>query len=251
MDVRKIDVRLPFLLLAFTACASSPAAPALAAVRFGITAGAQWTRFAQSFEPDSALGTAAGQLWSGTGFAGVTLQRPAGVAVVLATGMEFGVVSDRVRFSAGPFAGTRLVRLHMLSVPLCAEWHHGPWFIGAGPEVRVLLDAHREFEALAGDSLGSTDTILVGKSVPLGRRQAGPLAQIIEQVGTFDASGDVTELYERVGLAARVAAGREFRLGPRVLRAELRWTEGLTHVGKSPLPAARMRAAQLGLGFTW
>jgi hypothetical protein len=81
-------------------------------------------------------------------------------------------------------------------------------------------------------------------------RSAGPAAVIFENVG-LDRWFDATDQFRRWSLAAQFAVGREMPVGAHVLRADLRWSEGITHQQWYPQITQRTRAAQLAIGFLW
>ena len=81
-------------------------------------------------------------------------------------------------------------------------------------------------------------------------RGAQPAAQIFESSGQSDWSNE-TDQFRRWSLAAQFAVGRDLAVGPHVLHADLRWSEGITDQQWYPQITQRTRAVQLALGFLW
>lgn len=236
-----------FTLLVSTAIAFA-ASPAAAWPRVGVTGGPQFTQLvSRSYDaigrPDVS--------WTLTGFGGATAELPLPGSLVLVTGLEYGGHSDDQVYGATTSQGggvvtgesRRKLRQGVLSMPARVEWRPGRWRLGAGPELRYLASAEQYWQ------VGLPAPPPPNLSSARGR-VAGPAGQIFESVQP-DHWYDVTSLFRRWSFAAQLAVGREMPLGAHAMRADLRWSEGITNQQWSPEAPQRTRAAQLAFGLHW
>jgi hypothetical protein len=171
--------------------------------------------------------------------------------LALATGLEYGEHLDDSRWGLtvvtfGSSLNTQAelqTRLRTLVLPVRLEWCPGRWRLGAGPEVRYLVRADQRWPY-------PSDGFVVARSSVVPGRNPGPKALIFESVSP-NKWYDATSLYRRWSLAAQFAAGREFPAGSHLLRADVRWSEGITHQQWNAASTRRTRAAQLALGLLW
>ncbi len=219
-----------------------------ASVRCGLTGSANLTTFTPLLLSDEGLGSHDAWSWAGAG--GLQLEVPLRPHFVLASGLEYGDIADRVGFTVvftDPYSSATIKfdfyrRLHTLSMPVRLEWRAGNWRLGAGPEVLYLLRA---------DARWSEPVIYTApSSATAAGRRTGPAAQIFEGSSVTDWN-DITSNYRRWSLAMQVAAAREVPLGRHTVRIDGRWSEGLTDWAWAPAATQRVRAARFGLGLLW
>lgn len=172
-----------------------------------------------------------------------TWTSPAGIR--LGSGLRYVSFADRLIAELTDASGTtRLTgatRLHYLSVPARLELHpfgdDRPGLV-LGPELAVLAFARREV-----DVHGPVPP------APAGARRAGPLAQIFEELGTFDREGDVSSDYERVHVLASAGLAWSVPLAGGRARADVRWVHGLGDVRRSGAVEQRTGGLELTVGF--
>ncbi len=238
--VVRVMVAVGVFLLSASAAAARP--------RFGVAGGPQFTELvarANEFESSQVVH------WTATGFGGAAVELPLRGGLVIMTGIEYGQHSDEQLFVPaisliGPTSlgeSRRELRQRVFASPVRLEWRPGPWRLGAGPELRYLLRAEQRWRA------PQVMPMATGSAAARGR-VAGPAAQIFESVrpGVWY---DATSVFRRWSLAAQLAVGREVPLGTHALRADLRWSEGITHQQWAATAAQRSRAAQLALAWLW
>jgi hypothetical protein len=235
---------LLFLFVAITLAASTVAARP----RFGVVALPQITQLAsRSYE----FGTADVK-WSWAGGGGVVAELPLPGRFSLATGLEYSEHADDQSTSSSLTVGItpvtlavrRELRLRIAALPVRVEWRSGRWRLGAGPEVRYLVRADQRVSVSSSDIATTPGTVAEARG-----RGAQPAAQIFESSG--QSWSNETDQFRRWSLAAQFAVGREFPLGGHLLRADLRWSEGITDQQWYSQITQRTRAAQLALGFLW
>lgn len=228
------------LVLSVVASAAGP--------RFGVTGGPQLTELVA--RSSDVIGWPEVS-WTLTGFGGATAELPLPGGLVFVTGLEYGGHSDDQVYGATTSQGggvitgesRRKLRQRMLSMPARVMWRPGRWRLGAGPELRYLLSAEQRWQVALPAPPQPNLASARG-------RVAGPAGQIFESVQP-DQWYDATSLFRRWSLAAQLAVGREMPLGEHAVRADLRWSEGITRQQWSPEAAQRTRAAQLAFGLLW
>jgi hypothetical protein len=237
----------PLVVLALTTIALA-VSPAAAWPRVGVTGGPQLTQLAsRSYD---LIGRPEVR-WTLTGVGGVLVEMPMRGRFVLATGLEYSEHADLQHWRAAVGGSGSLVTLEsdkelrqsVLSLPVRLEWQPGHWRLGAGPEVRYLLSADQRWRVVLPPV--PRPNLVAGRG-----GTAGPAAQIFETIRP-DQWQDATYLFRRWSLGAQLAVGRGVPLGSHVLRADLRWNEGITYQQWAPGAAQRSRAAQLAFGLFW
>lgn len=242
--------RMLVVTIALAIVFAASARPCDAHLRFGVIAGPQLTQLTQTVDP-AGMFTPPRVDWPRTGFGGATAELPLGGHFALVTGLVYGEHADREHWPILALfqgqvqaAGTqRQLRLRTVSLPARVEWRPGQWRLGAGPELRYLVGADERW-FLSPPPVGP-------QKLPVARgRGTGPAAQIFESVSPgqwYDATGQ----FRRWSLAAQFAAGHELPVGGHALRAEMMWSEGVTHQQWAATAAQRTRAAQLALAWLW
>ena len=244
------------ILSCVVAAIALAASPSTARPRFGVVAGPQLTQLAWEGDPVD-MTTEPRVDWPWTTFGGATAELALGGRFALATGLEYGEHADHRHWGVTAILdGTsvtgetqRQVRLRYVSLPLRVEWRPGRWRLGGGPEVRLLVSGDERWFFPAPDPSypvheGSPAWAAVHGPI------AGPDAVIFESV-RVDRWYDITDLLERWSLAVQFAAGREFPVGRHAVRADVRFSQGLTDQWKPGWSSESSCAAQLALGFLW
>jgi len=239
-------------LLMTVALAAAPAAGA-APVRVGIEAGVLSARFADGSAGSPTISRDPRRAWGGAVELFAEHSLPGPFALVAGVGYaeppDVAHVQDHefLFFNGGQayeFTALWTIRQHVLTVPLRLEYRRGPFRAGAGPQARYLVSAWR-----TGSDAGLAP---VGGLVPSsGRRSPAPAAQIFEEVGTFQGSGDATRLYRRWTFSALASVGLAIPVGGHELRAEVRGWTHLASATKDLGGGERARVVQLGLGALW
>jgi hypothetical protein len=211
--------------------------PAFTAPRFGVQGGIVGARITSDIDPDHVKYRPS---WS----AGVDALLPMG-PIQLATGVryiEYGEAFDlEFEITNGSEVSSFSFRDHQvwqyLSLPLIARYApsraHG-MFLGVGPEVGYLANVK-----LTLTENGSETTFHA--QAPHGRREGVRMAQIFEDIGTFDP----TQLYERWNVSACASIGWTLPVSVHQSEFEFRYTHGLTDILKSSEFERRTRAVEM------
>lgn len=219
------------------------ASPGAAATRLGAVAGAHSGLFSGGTDDTGMLHRESRWAWAGGG--GLRVEHALSPRLALATGIEYVETPDVARLESTLVGSvTWRIRRHEVAVPLLVELRRGPWRAGLGPQVRYLLSARRtseDFEPVAQPAATAA------ASRPIAR----PAAQIFEEVGTFDGSGDATDFYERWTVALQGGVGRAWAAGGHELRADLRAAFDLTSAGDRFGGDLRGAWAGFAIGLLW
>jgi len=211
--------------------------------RFGAVAGPLASRFGGGTDDFGLLTREARRTWGGGG--GLRIENRLSPGVAFATGVEYVEAPDVARL-ATPASGrvTWRIRRHEVAVPLVVELHRGAWRAGLGPQVRYLLSARRTSEDYEAP-------VLPGPQAAPARPGAAPAAQIFEEVGTFDGSGDATGFYQRWTLALQAGIGRAWAADRHELRADVRAGVDLTEASDRFGDGLRGTSVGFTLGLLW
>jgi hypothetical protein len=169
----------------------------------------------------------------------------------LETGLRYSGDLDRrevdFTYSSGvpaTFHATSTVTFRRLGIPLRLRtgWPagHGLSF-EASAEPQYLLVARAENE---------TSVIAPGTATRPARGPAAPVANIFEDVGTFD-GGDVTSMVPRWNLMLGAGIGWEFALSRATAVTRIRYQQSVSDQTKSPEFKRYPRVGELSFGFRW
>ena len=216
--------------------------PAAATLRWGMTAGPQWSRFGGLGAQSGTSGLEVSQpRWEIGPMFGLTLALPAG-PVTIETECQLVDQRNVVTFVSAFVPGGGAYRLglteHHLSVAVPARLSfrlpHG-LRLGAGPEVRYLARATQQ------SRIESLEILPVAAQHP-----AGPAAIIFE-----DLSPDVTRYYHRWTAAIQGSMGVSWPLAEHQGRFDVRYSQALTEASKQLANGAKAQGIQGVLGFAW